>query len=190
MTGILLRDGVISPEEVEIVEYGLESFESSLLGMFITLLIGYCFDFLWGSFLLWLLIFPLRKNAGGYHADTKGRCLLFSTAMLFVSVICFVQMEWLDIVYILVAVCCFAMIFFLAPVENDNKHLEHVEYLVYRKRTRMILLLEGSLYAIATVFKWKELVTVITIVFFIVGISLLIGRVKLWKHKQIGTDVG
>lgn len=81
--------------------------------------------------------------------------------------------------------CCFAIIFFLAPVENANKHLEQVEYLVYRRRTRMILLLEGSLYAAAVIFNWKELVTVITIVFFIVGISLLIGRIKLWKHKQI-----
>lgn len=54
----------------------------------------------------------------------------------------------------------------------------------------MILLLEGSLYAAAVIFNWKELVTVITIVFFIVGISLLIGRIKLRKHKQIITDIG
>lgn len=190
LAGMLLRDRIISPEEVEIVEYGLENLGSSLLGMSITLLIGYCFGFLRGSFLLWLLIFPLRKNAGGYHAETKGRCLLFSTAILIVSVICFVQIEWLDISYILVAVCCFAIIFFLAPVENANKHLEQVEYLVYRRRIRMILLLEGSLYAAAVIFNWKELVTVITIVFFIVGISLLIGRIKLRKHKQIITDIG
>ena len=106
---MLLRDKVISLEEVEIVEYGLENLGSSLLRMFITLLIGYCFDFLRGSFLLWLLIFPLRKNAGGYHAETKGKCLLFSSAMLFVSIICFVQIEWLNIGYMLVAVCCVAI---------------------------------------------------------------------------------
>ena len=186
---MLLRDGVISLEEVEIVEYGLENLGSSLLGMLITLLTGYCFDFLWGSFLLWLLIFPLRKNAGGYHAETKGRCLLFSSAMLFVSIFCFVQIEWLDIGYILVAVCCFAIIFFLAPVENDNKYLEQVEYLVYRRRTRMILLIESLLYTIAVAFNWREVVVTITIAFFIVGVSLVIGRVKLWKCKLSTTDV-
>lgn len=53
---MLLRDGIISPDDVEIVEYGLENLGSSMLGMLITLLIGYCFDFLLGSFLLWLLI--------------------------------------------------------------------------------------------------------------------------------------
>ena len=36
LAGMLLRDGVISLEEVEIVEYGLENLGSSLLGMFIT----------------------------------------------------------------------------------------------------------------------------------------------------------
>lgn len=87
-----------------------------------------------------LLIFPLRKNAGGYHAETKSRCLLYSSAILFVSVICFVQVEWLDLGYILVAGFFFAIIFLLAPVENDNKRLELVEYRVYRKRARIILL--------------------------------------------------
>ena len=80
LAGKLLRDGGISTEEVEIVEYGLENLGSSLIGMSITLIIGYCFDFLLGSFLLWLLIFPLRKNAGGFHAETKGRYLPFSSA--------------------------------------------------------------------------------------------------------------
>ena len=69
LAGILLRDGIISQDEVEIVEYGLENLGSSLLGMSVTLMIGYCFDFLLGSFMLWLLVFPLRKNAGGYHAE-------------------------------------------------------------------------------------------------------------------------
>ena len=180
LAGMLLRDNVISSEEVEVVEYGLENFGSSLLGMSITLLIGYCFGFLRGSFLLWLLIFPLRKNAGGYHAETKSRCLLYSSAILFVSVICFVQVEWLDLGYILVVGFFFAIIFLLAPVENDNKRLELVEYRVYRKRARIILLLEGTLFATAVTFKWEELIAVITIVFFIVGMSLIIGKVKLW----------
>ncbi len=54
---------------------------------------------------------------------------------------------------------------------------------VYRKRTRIILLLEGTLFIVALAFKWKELVAVITIVFFVVGVSLLTGKVKLQMHK-------
>lgn len=187
---MFLRDGVISPEEVEIVEYGLENLGSSLIGMSITLIIGYCFDFLLGSFLLWLLIFPLRKNSGGFHAETKGRCLLFSSAILLVSFVCFVQIEWPKTGYILIAAISFVTIFFMAPVGNDNKHLDQVEYKVYRRRTRMLLLLEGVLFVTAAVFGWKDLVVVVTMDFFIVGISLVAGRIKLQMHKRMVSNAG
>lgn len=179
LAGMLLRDGIISPDEVEIVEYGLENLGSSLLGMLITLAIGYCFDFLLGSFLLWLLIFPLRKNAGGFHAKTKRRCLLFSSTILLVSIICFVQIGCSRTGYILIATFFFLVIFLMAPVENDNKHLDQMEYRVYRKRTRLILLFEGTLYICALISDWKELVSVLTIDFFVVGVSLVAGKMKL-----------
>lgn len=182
---MLLKDEIISSEEVEIVEYGLENFGSSLLGMSVTLIIGCCFGFLRGSFLLWLLVFPLRKNAGGFHAETKGKCLLFSSAVLLASIICFVDARWSITGYILVAAFFFIVIFFMAPVENGNKHLDQTEYLVYRKRARIILVLEGALFVMAARFRWNELVTVVTIDFFIVGVSLAAGRMKLWKQKQI-----
>lgn len=184
LAGMLLRDGIISPDDVEIVEYGLENLGSSLLGMLITLVIGYCFDFLLGSFLLWLLIFPLRKNAGGFHAKTKGRCLLFSSAMLLVSIICFVQIGCSEKEYILIAIISSGLIFFMAPVGNDNKHLDEIEYKVYRKRTRMILLLEALLFVVAVGFGWERLIAVETMDFFIVCVALIAGRVKLLASRR------
>lgn len=184
LAGVLLRDGIISPDEIEIVEYGLENLGSSMLGMLITLAIGFCFDYLFESFLLWLLIFPLRKNAGGFHARTKGRCLLFSTAMLLVSIICFVQIEWPVTGHILIVAISTVVIFTMAPVENNNKHLDQAEQKVYRKRTRMILTLECMLFIFALVLDLKELVVVITIDFFIVSVSLLAGRIKLQMHVK------
>lgn len=184
MARMLLRDGVISPDEVEIVEYGLENLGSSLLGMLVTLVIGFCFDFLFGSILLWLLIFPLRKNAGGFHAETKGRCFLFSSTILLISIICFLQIGHSITGYILVTTFFFLIIFLMAPVENDNKHLDQAEYRVYRKRARLILILETVLFILAVVFIWKELVVAITIDFFIVGVSLLAGKIKLQRKKR------
>ncbi|MCM1091393.1 MAG: accessory gene regulator B family protein [Muribaculum sp.] len=178
---MLLRDGIISSDEVEIVEYGLENLGSSMLGMLITLAIGFCFDYLLGSFLLWLLVFPLRKHAGGFHASTKGRCLLFSSAILLVSMVCFVQIGCSGGGYIMIAVFFFLVIFLMAPVENDSKPLDQTEYRVYRKRTRVILSVEAMLFIVAIVFAWKELVVAITIDFFIVGVSLMAGRIKLQR---------
>lgn len=190
LAGILLRDGIISQDEVEIVEYGLENLGSSLLGMSVTLMIGYCFDFLLGSFMIWLLVFPLRKNAGGYHAETKARCLLFSSAILLLSILCFQQMKWSETVYILVTVFSFLIVFVMAPIGNDNKHLDQAECKVYRRRTRMILLLEMGLFVAALTFRWKMLIVVVTMAFFIVGVSLVAGWIKLQMHKRVVSSMG
>lgn len=190
LAGIFLKDGIISQDEVEIVGYGLENLGSSLLGMSVTLMLGYCFDFLLGSFMLWLLVFPLRKNAGGYHAETKTRCLLFSSSMLLLSIICFQQVKWSETVYIWVAVVSFLIVFIMAPVGNNNKHLDPMECKIYRRRTRMILLLEMGLFMAALVFRWKMLIVVVTMVFFIVGASLVAGRIKLQRHKPVVSNMG
>lgn len=72
----------------------------------------------------------------------------------------------------------------MAPVENGNKHLDQDEHQIYRKRARVILVSEGVLFLVAVTVYWKELVVVITIDFFVVGVSLVTGRIKLWKQKQ------
>lgn len=118
-----------------------------------------------------------------FHAKTKCRCLFFSSTMLLLSIICFVQISWSMTGYILITALFFTVIFLMAPVENGNKHLGQDEHRIYRKRARLILLSEGVLFLVAVVFGWKELVAVITIDFFIVGVSLVTGRVKLWKQK-------
>lgn len=181
---MLLRDDIISSEEVEIVEYGLENLGSNLLGMLITMAIGYFFSFLPGSVLLWLMIFLLRKNAGGYHASTRGRCMLFSTAVLLVSFVIFVRLSFPEIIYVMTAVFSFAIILFMAPVENENKHLDQMEHRVYRKRTMLILVLEGTLYVMAFFFHWKGLIIVLTMDFFIVAVTLLVGKLKLLRKNE------
>lgn len=180
LTGKLLEDEVISQEEAEVIKYGLENMGSNLLGLLMVLVIGFCFRHLMESFLLWLLIFPLRKNAGGFHAKTKTRCMLVSAGMLIAAFICLDWMEWTKTTYMSIAVVFFGVIFFLAPVGNQNKLLDEMEQIVYRKRTRMVLFLENMLLILAYIFDWKELLMVITMCFSIVGVTLIAGKVKLW----------
>lgn len=183
LTDKLLKDGIISVEETEVVEYGLESIGSSLLGLLVTLTIGACFDFAWGSLLLWLLIFPLRKNAGGFHAETKMRCLLFSSAAVIISIVCLEQIKWTEAGYVLIAIICVVVIWIMAPVENGNKRLDNEECRVYRKRTRTILLLETLLFVLSLMFGWEGLMIVITMGFSIVCVVLLTGKVKMLMRK-------
>lgn len=72
----------------------------------------------------------------------------------------------------------------MAPVENGNKRLDSVEYRVYRQRTRKILLLEVLLFVLSLTFGWEDLVIVITMVFSIVCVVLVTGKVKMLKDRR------
>lgn len=67
--------------------------------------------------------------------------------------------------YILIMAISAAVIFIMAPVENNNKHLDQTEQKVYRKRTGIILALECMLFLFALVLGLKEMVVVIAIDF-------------------------
>lgn len=76
------------------------------------------------------------------------------------------------------------VIYLMSPVENSNKRLDEMEYKVYKRRTRILLILEGILFVLAWYLHWKNLFVVITMCFMIVGISVLAGKVKLRKQQK------
>lgn len=138
MTDSFLKEGIISDEDKEIVRFGLESMEGNLQGIGLTLVVGICCNRVGEALLLWLLLFPLRKNAGGYHAATKKRCLFMSVVMLIIAFIVFGVYEHMLVFYGICVVIAGCVIWFLAPIANPSKELDAVEYKVYRRRTRIV----------------------------------------------------
>ena len=184
MTEKLLSDEIISQKEAELVCYGLESIKSDLTGIAMSILIGVCFGRLLEGILLWGLMYPLRKNAGGFHASTRMRCMLLSVGMLIVTFACLIRYNWPRTVYIFITAVSFLVILFLAPMENPNKRLDNAERKVYGRRTRIILTSESVLFLLALLWKWEKLTAVIAAGFAIVGTSLIAGQLKMRKFKE------
>lgn len=174
----LVRDGIILPENAEIVQYGLEALTGNLAGALITLATGYCFGSILSGLILWMLFFPLRKYAGGYHAKTRGRCYLISIGMLVLAYVLLYLPGWKAEIYFAVTIISGGYIFTNAPVDNENRVLDMVEQSVYRKRTRIVLGLEGILFAAAWILRWENLMAIVAMCFAIVGISLAAGKIK------------
>ncbi|MCM1410151.1 MAG: accessory gene regulator B family protein [Lachnospiraceae bacterium] len=175
----LYKEGIIADEEREIIRFGLESLEGNLQGVVLTLTVGICFKQVEEALLLWLLLFPLRKNAGGYHAATKTRCLLVSTTMLIIVFMFSAVFEYAMIFYGICTMAAGCVIWILAPVDNFSKKLDAVEYKVYRRRTRIALGVEGAIFVLALSFKWEMVVRSICMTLFIACVSLLVGVTKL-----------
>ncbi len=176
LTDQFIRDGIVLPENAEIVQYGLEALAGNLFSGVITLGIGYCFGSALSGIVLWILIFPLRKYAGGYHAKTRRSCFFISIGMLLLAFTLLYRVDWHLEIYFFVAIISGIYIFLNAPIGNASKVLDVVEQKVYRKRTRIILILESALFAMAWVFECEVLLAVIAMCFGIVGMLLVMGK--------------
>lgn len=173
-----LKEGIISDDEKEIVRFGLESLEGNLLGIVFTLAVGICFKQVGEALLLWPLLFLLRKNAGGYHAATEIRCLFTSVVMLIIAFMVFAVFGHTMIFYGICVMVTGCVIWVLAPMDNPSKNLDTVEYKVYRRRTRIALGAEGVIFLVAQYFKWEMAVQSICMTFFLVSMSLLLGKMS------------
>ncbi len=179
------KGGIITDEEKEVIRFGLESLEGNLLGVGLTLAVGICFKQVGEALLLWLLLFPLRKNAGGYHAATKTRCLLVSAVILIATFMIFAVFEHTMIFYGICVVVAGCVIWILAPVDNPSKLLDAVEYKVYRRRTRIVLGTESVIFIFALLFQWEITIRSVCMTFSMVAISLLTGAIELAISNKI-----
>ncbi len=179
----LAAEEIITDKEKEIVQFGLESLEGNLLGFVMTLTIGFCFHQIECALLLWLLLFPLRKNAGGFHAPTKTKCFLLSAFMLLLTFSIYVLPNCINILYGISIFITGYIIWILAPVDNPSKPLGAAEHKVYRIRSRNILALESTFLVLAFYFKWEIAVKSIASTFFLVSLSLIMGTIKSQQNR-------
>lgn len=175
---VIYQDKIISEEEKVIVHYGLENLVNNLISLLVTWWLGVCFGSLYAGVLLWIMIFPLRKNAGGFHADTRYQCMFFSILAILLAFCLFYVKHWNEEIYITISLLWGMYIFRVAPVETENKVLDVQEKKIYRKRTRIILIVECFLLMVALFNQWRTWMVVITMAFSIVGICLIFGKMK------------
>ena len=161
----------------EIIMYGMEALLMDVLGFALTVFVGVCFHYIIGSIFTWVFLYPLRKYAGGYHASTRIRCTILSIAILTLSFYVILKLNIVRIDMCIFLICSLILWCF-APVSTANKRLDDAELKEYRKRTRILLLIDIVIYLLAVIFLNKMIVTSITISLFIVGTSVLAGKIK------------
>lgn len=142
------ENGNIQEKYVELYKVAMESALAMVINIVTTLTIGYLLGMWWHSVILFAAFIPLRSYAGGYHARGYVSCYLESctllTAMLFMIKNVLQKEEMIWGTWLLFAVAT-AVIFWLAPLADENKPISEKETVVFKRRTRRILLLEGVL---------------------------------------------
>ena len=77
---------IVSEEQMEICEYGLELIASGILNIIILVICSFCLHEEKFIVLYFLGFIPLRLFAGGYHADNHLNCCIIFAGIYLISV--------------------------------------------------------------------------------------------------------
>lgn len=138
------KNNIISEEYIEVYEYGLELFITSVMEMlaviFISIMVG---EFI--ATAIFLVSFGiLRIYVGGFHASTNLRCfftllLVYSVFLLLLRFADFSAASWTSFFASLLSEI---LVILFSPVDNANKRLDNTERKKFRKISIIIVSIE------------------------------------------------
>lgn len=171
----LVYDHVIQETDRVVVEFGLKQLFAVLRSLIITLLISIWLHNTLEYVIFLLFFWPLRIYAGGYHAKTSSRCLTISVISIFIILelndkLILSQYVTFTITYLLAPI-----IYKVIPQENEKKKLDKMEYKMYRKRGRFILIIEVAVSVLMHIIDCYIGYTLIMYSFGLMAILLLAG---------------
>lgn len=182
VTDRLLSRNVIKDEDYEIYQYGLEQIFTSIMDLMTLLAIGVIMGMIWQCIIFVLSFMLLRKYAGGYHASTPLRCYLLTTLIITVALSVMKYIEINYFIYWGLFISSSIVTFLLSPMESENKRLDDIERIVYRKQTFLIWCAEVSIAVIFVLFKFNEMSICIITAELTLGLSQIIGNIE--KHNR------
>jgi len=183
LTEQLIATGNINAEDRELYTYGLHQGLMIIINIITTLIIGYIFSLIWHSVLFMIAYLPLRSFAGGYHAKTQLRCYIYSILLTTSVLLTIKYVQWTSMIILGGAFIAGIIIFVYAPVEDANKPLDDIEVKVYRKRTRIILIVEICVMLLFLICRIYMVPVCISVSLFALAIMILMGKLK--KYYEV-----
>jgi accessory gene regulator B len=170
---------IIKEEDKDLYTYGIWQGVILLLNYITIITISCFFQMLWQGIIFTVAYGFLRSYAGGYHARTQTRCYLFSMFMIIV-VHCLIKfVNWNQISLITSITLSSIAILYMAPMAAENKELDEKEYIVYKKRTKIVLFLLIVTILLFKLVKQHEVCVCITMAICVSSIMLILAKIKI-----------
>ena len=186
LTDRLLLKSVIEQDSWEIYYFSIYQLILNAVNMTTILILGIVFNEIWQAILFIGAFAVLRKYAGGYHASTPLRCYLLTT---FITITALSVMKYFEMKYFVYFILLFVssvVILIASPVESENKPLDMIEKMLYRKKALAIWGVETSLAIIFAILKVKSVFVCITMAEVVLSFALIYEIVKK-SHKLCGS---
>lgn len=178
---------IIPEEDKPLYLYGLHQSIIMIANIAITLLIGYILGMMWHSLLYLLTYIPIRTYGGGFHAKTPLRCYCSSVILVIATLLAMKLIPWTPFICIIGITFSIVFIIILAPIEDKNKPFSAKEKTVFKKRTRIILFIEITLYIISLILHFSILYLCICMSLVTLSLMLILGRIKNYFLEKNAT---
>jgi accessory gene regulator B len=140
----MVKDGIILESEQDIYDFGIECLLLKLIHYISYITIAIIMQQVFDLFVIACAFFPIRGNAGGYHAKTRIGCYIVSCLTVFSSLL-FYKQNMNNKVYIICWLVASIIIYLNAPIDNEGKIMSRLEIHYYQKKTRIAILVLGAL---------------------------------------------
>lgn len=178
LTNKLVVWNIIKSEDRELYAYGFWQGTILIVNFITVFIIGWLCNMLWQSLIFMLAYGVLRPVAGGYHARTQRNCYIFSILLLLAVLALLHWFPWDAIRGIFIALVATCIVFLLAPIEDENKPLDKIEQLVYKRRSRCISLLLLCITIILMMIGKPETAYCIAVAIMALAGMLVLGKLK------------
>ena len=184
LTEKLVLHQIIKEEDKDLYSYGIWQGAMLLFNYVTIIIISYFFQMLWQGIVFTVAYSLLRSYAGGYHARTQTRCYIFSVILIIVvhSLIKFVN--WNYITLITSITLSGTTILYMAPIADENKELDEKEFIVFKKRTNIVLFVLISSIILFNFVKQFEICVCITMAICVSAIMLILAKIKIFKRHN------
>ena len=176
------EDGM-DEEKAEIIKYGLELLFLKITFFAATMIIGALMHSFWECLIFTALFSEIRSLAGGYHANSRMQCFVQSM-LTFAAVLGLLKLvKTYAVILILLAVLDVVsalVIFRFAPVDTENKRLNEDENSIFKKKSRIVMLIEIAVAVIAYFIGFQSISCSVMLALIVTAILI---SVELIKNK-------
>ena len=184
LTNYIVSKGAISKADYELYKYGFQTGMEMLVCVATGLLVAVQMGMFGEGVLFFLLFFSLRSYVGGIHMDSFKACYLLS-CIVQIGVLLFGKYVPLtkNIAFI-VSVCQMMFIYFINPVENDNRPVDYKQKIFFAKRIKCTLIGITLCTIVLYILDLNDYLNVIGSTLFMILISMILGEYRNRRRKM------
>lgn len=178
-----IKEDIVSEEQRDVYQYGVELSVSTLIGLLIVLAIGVLSGRFTESVIFYIVFCLTRAFCGGFHAHSHLLCKLTFTCVIILVLAMNLVLDpiesyfWFALyLYSLIIVCTFA------PVENPNKNLTSYD----KKRCKIISIILMVVWLVVMILFYSfgsELYHIVALTLFFVANLMLLGKYSERRDK-------